>query len=512
MRLLGCLLLLALAASGWSCGKAEAPAPKVLVIGMDGATWDLLTPWMDAGELPRLRALRDGGVFGTLYSVLPPLSPPAWTTAFTGVNPGSHGIFDFFRLDPDSMKAYTETAASRRVPGIWTLLTDAGRKVGVLNIPMTDPPDPVNGFQVAGLPHPDSVGYAYPPELEARLHARGYRLDRMGEALIQGQEGALRDEILDTFRRRRDVALDLEREHPDLDLYWVVFTGTDRIQHFFWKFMEKDHPFYDPAMAARFGDSILDVYRGVDAAVGSLVDLAAEQAKASGRELAVVVLSDHGFCGIHRAFRPQSFLKHPTDGEPPITDVYSLETNASLLYVPERGREPGATRSPAEHARVVNDILRRVLAVRDPQNGLCPVVFGAKREDVYRGRYVDKAPDLVFLAREHYYLINEEGDKAPFGTPAFSFNAHHDLRGMFIANGPMFRTGHVEGRQSLLDITPTLMYLAGETVPGYMEGQVLTGLFQDAFLARQPVRRDSSEAQETGSDEVDPIRLIPYLQ
>jgi predicted AlkP superfamily phosphohydrolase/phosphomutase len=286
---------IALIPLGLGCGRDEAPVPKVLLIGLDGATFDLLDPWMEAGHLPRLKALRDGGVSGRLLSVVPPLSPPAWTTAVTGVNPGRHGIFDFFRLDPDSMVAYTETASSRRVPEVWTLLSESGRRVGVLNVPMTDPPDFAAEFFVAGLPHPDSLGYAHPPELEERLHREGYRLDRMGEALIEGQEAELEAEILDTFRHRRRLALALGDEHPDLDLYWVVFTGTDRMQHFFWKFMEEGHPFHAPDLADRFGYSILDLYREVDEAVGLLVDQAKAQAEAQGRPLAVLVVSDHGF-------------------------------------------------------------------------------------------------------------------------------------------------------------------------------------------------------------------------
>jgi predicted AlkP superfamily phosphohydrolase/phosphomutase len=503
------LILLAFAAG---CGGGEKPAPKILVVGLDGATFDLMTPWMEQGYLPRLKALRDGGTWGTLQSVIPPLSPPAWTTAFTGVNPGQHGIYDFFRLDPDSMIALSETAAGRRVPALWTLLSDEGRTVGIVNIPMTDPPDPVNGFLIAGLPHPDTTGYAYPPELEADLHRRGYRLDRMGEALIEGQEGALEEEILDTFRRRRDTALALGAQHPDLDLTWVVFTGTDRMQHFFWKFMEKEHPFHDAALAPRYGDSILKLYRELDAAVGALVDQAQAQADKEGRELAVIVLSDHGFCGVHRAFRPQSFLRNPADGKAPITSAYSLETNATLLYVPVQGRERNATLTQEEHDGVVDDILARVLAARDPEGGASPVIFGARRENVYHGRYADKAPDLVFLARPPYYLINEEGDKEPFGTPAFSFSAHHEIHGILIASGPMFGKGHLEGRQGLLDIAPTVMYLAGLAVPGYMEGDVLTPLFTPEYAKAHPVVREAGDARETGDEDRERIKAVPYVQ
>jgi predicted AlkP superfamily phosphohydrolase/phosphomutase len=377
---------------------------------------------------------------------------------------------------------------------------------------MTDPPDPVTGFMVAGFPHPDTVGYVHPPELEADLHAAGYLLDGMGGALVKGKEALLETEILETARRRGRAALDLGERYPDLDVYWVVFTATDRVQHFFWKFMEKEHPFHDPELAPRFGDSILRVYREVDGAVGALVDQASRQAREQDRELAVIVLSDHGFTGIHRAFRPQSFLRHPPDGRPPITDAYSLENDATLLYVPLRGRERDAVLSQEEHDAICDDALSRILAVRDPQGGASPVLFGARREDVFRGRYVDKAPDLVFLARPPYYFINEEGDKEPFGTPRFSFNAHHALRGILMGWGPMFRSGRLEGRASLLDVAPTLLYLSGVPVPAYMEGKVLEEVLSPRTLASRPVLRSDEGPGPAGPDSLDRVRSIPYLQ
>ncbi len=493
------------------CGGGSAPSPKVLVIGLDGATWDLLDPWMAQGHLPNLQALRDGGAHGPLLSVLPALSPPAWTSAVTGVNPGAHGIYDFLRLDPESMVAYQETAESRRVPALWTLLSESEHRVGILNVPMTDPPDPVNGFMVAGLPHTDQVDYTHPPELEARLQQDAYLLDRMGGALIEDHEGDLLQEIMETFRRRRDVALALGSENPDLDLYWVVFTGTDRIQHYFWKFMETDHPFHDEELAGTYGNAILNLWKETDAAVGALVEQTRAQADAAGRELAVLVVSDHGFTGVHRAFRPQSFLKNPPDGSAPINQAYSLETNASLLSVPVQGRESTATLTQGEQDAMVDEIHRRIMAVRDPEGGECPVAFGSRREDLYEGRYVSKAPDLVFLPKPPYYLVSEEGDKEPFGTPSLSFSGHHTIQGILIAAGPMFRAGRLEGRQSLLDIAPTVLHLAGDVVPGYMEGSSLSGILTDAFLAAHPVRVDQSTAREIGGETANPVLAIPYL-
>jgi predicted AlkP superfamily phosphohydrolase/phosphomutase len=493
-----------------ACG-GEEPPPRILVLGLDGATFDLLDPWLEAGDLPHLAALRDGGVSGDLLSVIPPLSPPAWSTAATGVNPGAHGVFDFFRLDPDSTVAYAVTGDSRRVPGVWSLFSDAGRRAGILNIPVTDPPDPIDGYAVAGFPHPDTTGWAHPPELEDRLRADGYQLDELNQVLRDGEERAFADHMLHGLRARRAAAETLLREYPDLDLHWIVFTATDRAQHFFWRFMEEEHPFHDPALAGEFGGFLHDLWVEVDDAVGSLVAIAREQAAADGRDLAVLVISDHGMAPVHRAFRPQSFLRHPPDGSEPITEAYSLENDASILYVPKHGRERNATLSEGEHDRMADEVVRRILAARDPEGGAAPALFGARSEDIYTGRYTALAPDIVFLWREPYYFVNEAGDKDPFGTPKFTFSAHHAPAGIVIAHGPMFRRGTVEGRQSLLDIAPTLLHLGGLPVAGYMEGAVLTPFLDPAWLEAHPVAVDGSEAREVGSDE-EGMRAIPYLQ
>jgi predicted AlkP superfamily phosphohydrolase/phosphomutase len=491
------------------CG-GDQPPPKILVIGVDGGTFDLLAPWLEEGRLPVLAGLVEEGVSGTLYSVLPPLSPPAWTSAVTGVNPGAHGIFDFNRPDPESLQPILETASNRRVPALWTLLSEQGRRVGILNVPMSDPPDPVDGYLVAGFPHPDTVGYTYPPELEERLRNLGYRLDTMGNLLVPGREWDLRNEFFATFERRRDAALVLTREHPELDLNWIVFTGTDRAQHYYWKFMDRDHPFYDAGLAEIHGTVIRDMWEAVDAAIGELIAISEVQAAEQGRELAVIVLSDHGFGGIYRAFRPQSLLKQPPDGRPPIEHAYCVDTNASLIFVPRPGRETHAPYGRDEHPEVVAEIRDRILAARDPETGLCPALGGWTREEAFTGRYVDRGPDLVFLPRPNTYFIHEAGDKDPFGRVDFTFNAFHEIDGLIIARGPMFTKGEIEGNQNLLDVMPTVMHLAGAVVPGYVEGKVLTSLFSPSFRKARPVVVDSRSAREVGGDgEV--IRGIPYL-
>src|SRR5260370_25764040 len=123
--------------------------PKIIIIGLDSATWDLIKPWAAQGLLPNLSQLAEKGVSGELESAIPPLTPPAWTSFMTGQNPGKHGIFHFLEKQPGAYAMRYSNAGSRRAPTLWRMLSGAGHTVGVINVPFTSPPQPVNGFHLS---------------------------------------------------------------------------------------------------------------------------------------------------------------------------------------------------------------------------------------------------------------------------------------------------------------------------------------------------------------------------
>src|SRR5256884_8435693 len=143
---------------------------KVLIVGLDGATFDLIKPWITEGKLPNLAQLMKEGASGRLASILPPITPPAWTSFMTGKNPGKHGIFHFLEARAGTYKQSYLNAASRRAKTIWRMLSDAGYTVGTMNIPFTYPPEHLNGFQISGMDTPSEKSpFVYPPELRSEL-------------------------------------------------------------------------------------------------------------------------------------------------------------------------------------------------------------------------------------------------------------------------------------------------------------------------------------------------------
>src|SRR6059036_19158 len=144
--------------------------PKVVVIGLDAATWTVIRPCMAEGKMPNLAKLMKAGVSGTLESILPPITPPAWTSFMTGKNPGKHGIFHFMEAQPGTYGLRYLNAASRRAKTVWRMLSDAGYTVGTMNIPFTYPPEQLNGFQISGMDTPSEKSpFIYPPELRSEL-------------------------------------------------------------------------------------------------------------------------------------------------------------------------------------------------------------------------------------------------------------------------------------------------------------------------------------------------------
>src|SRR5436190_13245929 len=143
---------------------------RTLVIGWDGATWSVADPLVGAGRLPALAALRQAGASGVLQTVPNMNSAPAWSSIATGLNPGNHGIFYFDEPVPGTYQRTVVNAERRAAPSLWRMASEAGKRIVVVNVPISYPAEPVNGFLVAGLDTPSKSlpGFAYPTDLTGR--------------------------------------------------------------------------------------------------------------------------------------------------------------------------------------------------------------------------------------------------------------------------------------------------------------------------------------------------------
>ena len=265
--------------------------PKVVVIGLDAATWTVIRPWMAEGKMPNLAKLMKAGVSGMLESILPPITPPAWTSFMTGKNPGKHGIFHFVETEHGGYAMNYANATSRRSPTVWKLLNNAGYSVGTMNIPFTYPPEPLNGFQISGMDTPSETSpFIHPPELREELvkHLGGIQLDIrfLGAMSTDERRNQVLAEMEQMDNQWTKAALYLLENHPQ-DVMMFVFMSIDTVQHYFWQHMDKEHFLHDPKRAPKFGDAVRKVYERLDAAAGQIIDRLPA-------ETAVFVVSDHG--------------------------------------------------------------------------------------------------------------------------------------------------------------------------------------------------------------------------
>src|SRR3954471_9102697 len=143
---------------------------KLLVLGLDGATWDMLEPLASEGVLPNLARLRDQGASGTLNSIFPPLSPVAWTGVMTGKNSGKHGIFEFLEYSHNPLGGRVNSSRAIQGDLVWEVAGRSGKKTVAGGVPMSYPPRPAPGFYLGDFLSPsDARDFASDPALLAEL-------------------------------------------------------------------------------------------------------------------------------------------------------------------------------------------------------------------------------------------------------------------------------------------------------------------------------------------------------
>lgn len=517
-------------------------AHKLMVIGLDGAPFPLLQRWTEEGYLPNLARLIKRGSFGILRSTLPVHSPTAWASFMTGVNPGKHGVFDFAQRADDSYQLQVVRADHIYGATIWRVLSDDGKRVAVINVPMTYPPEPVNGFLISGLGTPDYTTYTYPPELSETLSAAGYRVNKRFFFDPQREEEWL-DDIFDMTERRGQAAVKL-LEQNDWDFAMVVFRNTDEICHFYWHHMDESHPFHDPQAPARHKNAIRDLYMLADKWVGELVEVV-------GDDTNIIVMSDHGAgplykdvflnewlwandwlhlrdeggsfsisnlarrAGITRKMisdtlsrlrlqRIEFLIKKvlgeriyvlPRDERPEFMNAVDWSKTVAFsfgyygqIYVNLKGREPeGVVESGASYIELRDAIAHRLRTLVDPEDGQPVIDQVFTKEELYDGPQLDHAPDLLAIMRDFSYITRKGYEFAEergtiFAKPYTQETGSHRLEGVLIAAGPDLNTVPALKEHQIQDLAPTILHLLHTPIPDYMDGKLISEMITPEFM------------------------------
>lgn len=516
---------------------------RVLVLGLDGATFDLMRPWMDEGHLPNLRGLFERGASSRLESTIPPITPCAWSSFMTGKNPGKHGLFDFIEPTPDRQGFRFTNASSRRGETLWGYLSRRGVTVGVVNVPMTYPPEPVNGYLISGLDTPHVYSeFTYPAALKQELQEASieYRFEQqhLGNMRSDARRDQQLRELCEVETLRTRAFQYLHRNRP-ASFRMLVYGATDQVAHHFWHYMDPQHDKHDPRGAPKYRHAIRDVYRHVDGLVGSIL------AEADGQTV-VIVMSDHGFgpttsvrlrlnqileaAGLltflpegnsgrvkrvlanlldrllRRTLSPD--VKRTLAGRLPQLRVWfekldeaAIDWSRTRAYTNEAYRSSpavwlnsGGQEEPGDEETLAA-VEAALSALRDPRTGR-PVISRLYRtRDLYHGPFVPNAPDLLLSWWEDGFLLEQSrpGEPAAFhverSTAALAggveFAGSHRLDGVFLlAGGPARRNFAFDGAK-IIDVAPTILYLMGQPIPDDMDGRPLLEALDPDFVARR---------------------------
>jgi predicted AlkP superfamily phosphohydrolase/phosphomutase len=502
---------------------------RVLVIGLDGATFDLLGPWVESGVLPELAALMARGCHGELRSTFPPLTPPAWASFMTGRGPGGHGVLGFRGAPAGYGPGEFVSARSLRAPTIFDLAGACGRTVGAMHVVPSYPVRPVNGFMVACMLAPAGArDVIYPPELAPLLGDR-FAISLEPPEPFLADDPRYRQLCLDYLRRVRamgrnrvDTALRLLAARP-CDLLTVVFYEPDRLQHRFWRHLSGTGPQDVPA-AVR--DEIVAEARAVfvdlDAAIGKLVRAAGPDAitfvvsdHGFGPSPARLVhvnrwLAEHGFLHRHRSWRLRRRLARRLPSALsarwdtlervflswPRTRAWCepYETRAAGIWVNVAGRQPEGRVAPGAEYEAVRDAL--CAGLRALEDGGRPVFeLVARREDVYEGPYAAEAPDVLVYTRPTHGLrfnglrheLRARTSLADF--PEYGFTGAHHPAGLYVIAGDGVASLGRQAARPIEALAPTILALLDVPVPAGMTVEPLLDLLTAAARAATPVER-----------------------
>ncbi len=543
---------------------------RVVIIGIDGGTFDIINPLVSQDKLPNIAFLLKNGAHGRLKTTIPPMTFPAWNSFMTGVNPGKHGVFDFTERIPGTYRVRFLNARSRKAKTIWTLASEAGKRVCVMAVPVTYPPEKINGYMISGFDAPGVDAKAnyesvYPPELldEINRNVGQYIISSniMKEIEAKDYDKAL-DIVLKTLKRKIDTALYLYKKEA-WDIFSVVFGESDLVGHHYWKFYDESSPFHPgSSVSEKCKKAIETVYQTIDHAIGEFL-------KSLYPNTTLIIMSDHGFGGSsdkviylncwlasegflkfkdeRNLFKDQIFNKFliksfsiikkyglkwvPAEikrflfrHRPEIinmiestlrfnyidwseTVAFSEETPYyPTIWINLKGRDPEGIVDPEDREDVIDQIIKRLNYWRDPYTDIPIVRKAYKREDIYNGPFVNRAPDIIidynepegysFLSRPSFTnslripirkLSRRELDSALFQNKSGS----HRNYGILFLYGENIQNMNLDNC-SILDIAPTVFYCVDLPIPEVFDGRVLKECFKDFKYQQYKVTKDGA--------------------
>ncbi len=523
---------------------------KLVLIGLDGATFRVLHPLVDAGVMPTLARFLQKGAWGTLLSTHPPVTCPAWPTMFTGVNPGKHGVFSFSCRDSISGRLRMTTSGDVAAEKIWNIIGNAGKRVGVINVPITFPAESVNGVMLTGYISPENSPYVtWPTSLKQELHSKFSELSLNWEVLghrpskqrKREQHISKINELMTLRCRQFDYII----SQNEFDFCFLVHEYTDRINHLFYHLLDPACETHRLPESQTMLKLLHDGLHRLDASLARLVDR-------FGDDSNYILVSDHGFDAVNDWVYVNNLLaqhgllalkglrtwadvvtrhlhipksvgswlgleKHkagnwPDPSRAPLVDYARTKAFAGPqlehgIYVNLKGRYPNGIVEPGnEYEKVRREIIKVLSASTDSHTGKRVFEGVWSREEIYNGPYIENAPDVIYELAPGYMVSNAILPSLLLHRrflrslrSGWEISGYHRPEGIFIASGPAFRKKDCL-KASILDIAPTVLYLMNLPIPTYMDGRIIKEAIKQDFLNLHKPRTCKLELIDKKSD------------
>jgi predicted AlkP superfamily phosphohydrolase/phosphomutase len=543
---------------------------KVFVLGLDGATWDVLCPLADEGHLPNISAIKRQGVSGPLQSIFPPLSPVAWTGVMTGKNSGKHGVFEFLEFNHDPLSGRVNSSRSIHAELLWEIAGRHGKRSVVGGVPMSYPHRRAPGFYLGDfLSPPATPDFASDPAVFAELERfLGQKYCAWNSTVHDGGNEDRTILELTGFLDQHLKTVRFLMERCPWDLFVFDLMATDRAQHELWHAWDPKHCQAEGRDFAKTRQSFIDFWKRLDDGIGEI------QAALPG-DTSFILMSDHGFGPIEwyvnfnvwllqqgfialeksfyvkqkhwchkRGITPEWFYRqsaklglaknrvarfrgkqmswierladsvflsrrHIDWSE---TKAYA-QGNFGQIFINQKGRQPRGCVAAEDAPFVIEEIKGKVREIKNPETGEPLVDRIYERDEIYDGPFAHLAPDLTVVPADWRYrtigLYDFTTNKVI--TEAFGPTGDHRMEGIFIGHGPAFRSGAELQGSSLLDIAPTVLHLLGVPVPSDMDGRVLEEILDSSYLVDEAdqARGEDAERRAAGSREHIAM-VVPY--
>jgi len=533
---------------------------KCLIIGLDGATFDVIYPWIEQGALPVLGKLVEQGCHGDLQTEFPPITACAWSSFFTGKKPGKHGVYDFLYREQGKYTSQPNNRLTRKSCDFWQIFNHFGFSTGLMNIPMTYPAGPIDGYMVTGIMTPrnkslEQINCVYPESLKGQLR------DEIGDYIYnpkvsyrKGKGKNIYEELKkDLNLKSKTIQFLLEKHLTDLAMF--VVGGTDLIMHNLFHLIDKNHPYHDSKEAERDSHLVKDYFEMVDKELGIILD------KFCDEDTLIIVMSDHGMGPLYKWIHlnvwlmQEGYLKLKKTipvkikkmifniGLTPSNiykfllkfgfskDRVSFEKRERLIgslflswedidwqktkaysrghvgqiFINKKGREPQGIVTESEFCGLKQEIESKLLELKDGQTNVVDEILDPDK--LYKGPCRDLVADIIFMPHRLEYFA--------LGTSAFISNkvvelcfgstGTHRMNGVFIIKGPGIKKNYKIQNAKIIDVVPNLLFYYNLPLDKEMDGGVLNEIYEpDLFNSRKIEYKDMEKelASEEGAGQV----------